>query len=68
MRDSKAPKWEGHAPAGQEPWAVPTSPLRVVFNEPVVNVGEGTFTLQRMSTGGRVAASVSYRPPIASPP
>jgi hypothetical protein len=60
VRDSKAPKWESHAPAGQEPWAVPTSPLRVVFNEPVVNVGEGTFTLERMSTGGRVAASVSY--------
>ena len=59
VRDSKPPKVDVRAPASQEPWAVPTSPMRVVFNEPVTNVGGGTFILERMS-GGQVAASVTY--------
>jgi hypothetical protein len=60
VRDSKRPKLEARAPASYEPWAVPTSPVRVVFNEPVRNVDEATFSLKRLSTGEQVAAKVSY--------
>jgi hypothetical protein len=60
VRDAKPPHLDGHAPAGGEPWVVPSSPVRATFNEPVENVGAGTFSLERMSTGGTVAAAVSY--------
>jgi hypothetical protein len=60
VRDATPPQLEGRAPAGGEPWVVPTSPVRAVFSEPVANVGDGTFTLQRTADGARVAADVTY--------
>jgi hypothetical protein len=60
VRDATPPRVAGHAPAGGEPWVVPTSVVRASFNEGVENVGTGTFTLERTSSGSPVPASVTY--------
>lgn len=60
LRDATPPRLESHAPAGGEPWVVPSSPVRAVFNEAVTNVDGTTFSLRRMATGATVGASVTY--------
>ncbi|HEY7526248.1 MAG TPA: S8 family serine peptidase, partial [Candidatus Limnocylindria bacterium] len=60
VRDAKPPRLESHAPAGGEPWVVPGSPVRASFSEGVENVAAGTFTLERLANGAKVAADVTY--------
>ncbi|HEX3220531.1 MAG TPA: S8 family serine peptidase, partial [Candidatus Limnocylindria bacterium] len=60
VRDATRPQVDSRAPANHEQWAVPSTPLRVSFDEPVENVSGSTFTLTRSSTGQQVASSVTY--------
>lgn len=60
VRDSKPPSASVKVPASGEPWAVPTTLVSAIFNEPVRGLGEETFKLREARTGRRVAARVSY--------
>ena len=60
VRDTKPPAVAARVPASGEPWAVPSTIARATFNEPVVGVDGGAFTLTRSSNGHREQASVSY--------
>jgi hypothetical protein len=60
VRDATPPRLASRAPAGGEPWVVPSSPVRAAFNEAVENVGPATFSLERLLTGKEIPADVAY--------
>jgi subtilase family protein/Big-like domain-containing protein len=60
VRDSRPPAVSVRVPAGGEPWAVPSSSVRAIFDEPVLGTDNQSFTLSEASSGRTEHASVSY--------